>query len=103
MMAARRAETHADFALSLLRPPMRVLDIGCGPGSITIGLAAQVAPTGVVYGIDPEPSQMLAAKSAGAAAGVQNAVFLIGTVYDLGFADATIDAVFAHGLFEHLS
>jgi 2-polyprenyl-3-methyl-5-hydroxy-6-metoxy-1,4-benzoquinol methylase len=40
----RAAETHAGFFLSHLRPGFRVLDAGCGPGMITLGLARRVAP-----------------------------------------------------------
>ena len=39
IMASRTAEVHARFLLDYLRPGMRLLDCGCGPGSITVGLA----------------------------------------------------------------
>ena len=38
---------------------MRVLDLGCGPGSITLGLAETVAP-GEVVGVDLQPAQVVA-------------------------------------------
>jgi hypothetical protein len=50
-MADRRAETHAAFFLPYLRPGLSLVDLGCGPGEITIGLAAAVNP-GAVLGID---------------------------------------------------
>ena len=49
--ARRRASTHAAFLLRRLSPGMRLLDCGCGPGSITTGLAEAVAP-GITVGID---------------------------------------------------
>src|SRR5436190_12906395 len=53
--AKRTADKDAAFLLALLRPGMRLLDVGCGPGSITAGLAARVAP-GAAIGIDASAS-----------------------------------------------
>ncbi len=50
----RRAAVEASFLLPHLRPGMSVLDVGCGPGSITLGLAEAVAP-GQVTGMDLDP------------------------------------------------
>ena len=42
--ARRRAEVDAWFLLPRLTAGMRLLDAGCGPGTITVGLAKAVAP-----------------------------------------------------------
>ena len=42
--------------LNLLEPGMRLLDIGCGPGTVTLGLAEAVYP-GEVIGSDLELKQ----------------------------------------------
>ena len=56
-MARRSVETHAQFLLPHLKPSLRLLDIGCGPGTISIGLAKAVAP-GEVIAVDSGPSQI---------------------------------------------
>ena len=50
--ALRTAEKDAHHLLKRLQPGMRLLDVGCGPGTITEGLARAVAP-GLTIGIDP--------------------------------------------------
>ena len=50
----RTAENSAGYLLPQLTPGMSLLDVGCGPGTITVDLAARLAP-GLVVGIDPAP------------------------------------------------
>ena len=95
MMESRSAEQNAGFFASKLTPGMSVLDIGCGPGSITVGLAAVVSP-GEVTGIDIEPSQIALGQSRAESLGLKNCRFQTGSVYDLPIADHSVDAVFGH-------
>ena len=60
--AKRTADKDAAFFLPVLRPGMRLLDVGCGPGSITAGLAKRVAP-GETIGIDASQSVIDTARS----------------------------------------
>jgi SAM-dependent methyltransferase len=101
-MSQRRAAEAADFFLPHLRPGMRVLDCGCGPGSITVDLATAVAP-GEVTGIDIEQSQLDTARALAAERGVENVQFELANIYGLPFPDASFDAVFAHTVVEHLA
>lgn len=101
-MARRSAQTHAAFALPYLNSGMCLLDCGCGPGSITLGLAAQVAP-GEVVGIDAGESQIELARRSAAQQGIANVRFETASVYRLPFPDEVFDFVFSHALFEHLS
>lgn len=98
---ARTAADRAAFLLPHLRPGMRLLDCGCGPGSITCGLAQAIAP-GDAIGLDLSPSQVARARALAAALGVTNLHVLVGDAYRLPFADASFDVVFAHNVLEHL-
>ena len=101
-MSRRRAERDAAFLLPHLRPGMSVLDCGCGPGTITSGLAHAVSP-GRVIGLDCDRNQVLLAQQSAARLATSNLGVGAASLYALPFADRTFDAVFAHALFEHLS
>lgn len=101
-MARRSAQSHAAFLLPHLRDSSRLLDCGCGPGSVTCDFA-RIVPSGHVVGIDREASQIERARIHAASLGLTNATFEIGSIYELPFPDASFDVVFAHAVFEHLS
>src|SRR5215831_15694731 len=100
LMLKRTAAKHAAFFTPFLRRGMRILDCGCGPGTITFGLASLVSP-GQVVGVDLEETQLSSAQNCSREQRV-NACFAVATVYNLPFRDGQFDAVFAHPLFEHL-
>src|ERR1041384_3403093 len=56
----RTAENSAAYLLPRLRPGASLLDIGCGPGTITADFAARVAP-GSVVGLDVSADVVAAA------------------------------------------
>jgi len=99
-MTRRSVESHAEFFLPHLRPGLRLLDCGCGPGTITRGLAARVVP-GEVVGVDLEASQLALAKND--PGHPINLSYVQAGVYELPFPDGHFDAVFAHALFEHIA
>jgi ubiquinone/menaquinone biosynthesis C-methylase UbiE len=99
--ARRTASEAAAFLLPLLTPGLRLLDVGCGPGTITCGLAERVAP-GEVVGLDISPETVEAAREHAAATGIGNVRFEAGSVYQLPCADAAFDVVYAHQVFHHL-
>jgi ubiquinone/menaquinone biosynthesis C-methylase UbiE len=100
--ARRTAASRAAFFLPHLRPGMRLLDAGCGPGSITIGLAETIAP-GEAVGIDASAESIEAAGALAAERGVTNVRFGVADVYALPFEDASFDAAFCHALLQHLA
>ncbi len=100
-MANRTIDSHAAFFKPYLRSPMKLLDCGCGPGTITLGLANAIAP-GTVTGIDLGSSQISIARENALEQGITNAEFLEGNIYNLPFSDNSFDAAFSHALLEHL-
>jgi SAM-dependent methyltransferase len=102
--ARRTAERNAAFLLPFLKPGMKLLDAGCGPGSISLGLAERVAgEAGEVVGIDISPESIEAARAIADERGVTNARFETADVYALPFEDATFDAAFSHAMLQHLA
>jgi ubiquinone/menaquinone biosynthesis C-methylase UbiE len=98
-LALRTAARDAAFFLPYLRPGLRLLDVGCGPGSITTGVAAAVAP-GVTVGIDLQPVQVVQAQATTRTAATLR--FACADAYHLPFLDSSFDAVFAHAVVMHL-
>ena len=99
--AQRTADEAAAFLLPELRRGMRVLDVGCGPGSITRGLAERVAP-GEVVGVDLSRETLESARRDAAARGLDNLRYEEGSVYALPFPDASFDVAYAHQVIQHL-
>jgi SAM-dependent methyltransferase len=100
-MSLRTAETHASFFLPFLKSGLRILDCGCGPGTITVGLARAVAP-GAATGIDIAPSEISQARMNAERQGVTNVRFDVASAYELPFPDQSFDAVFSHAMLEHV-
>jgi ubiquinone/menaquinone biosynthesis C-methylase UbiE len=101
MHAARTAEREGAFFLPHGRQGLRLLDMGCGSGSMTVGLAASVA-SGEAVGIDVEPTVIERARRRAADDGIPNVFFEVGSAYALPFPDGAFDAVSAHTLLQHV-
>ena len=99
----RRASDSASFVLPRLKSPMRLLDFGCGPGTITIDLAEHLLPDGSVVGIDNSSAVIDHALVGSAEKGTQNVSFEVRNIYDTGYDAETFDAVYAHQVLQHLS
>jgi len=97
----RTVDNSAAYLAPHLRPGATVLDVGCGPGTITVDIAARVAP-GRVRGIEPVPEPLEHAR-AHAAAGRAGVEFALGDVYTLDNTDASYDVVHAHQVLQHLT
>lgn len=98
----RTAENSAGFLLDVLGPGTRVLDVGCGPGTITVDLAQRVAP-GRVVGVDRAAEVLERAREAARLTGIDTVEFAVGDVYALDLPDASFDVVYAHQVLQHLT
>ncbi len=96
----RNADNSAAYLLDRLQPGMSLLDVGCGPATLTVDLARLVAP-GRVVGLDRAESVLDEARETASTAG--NVEVVAGDVYDLDYADGTFDVVHAHQLLQHLT
>ncbi len=94
----RSAENSAGYLLPHLRPGIDLLDVGCGPGTITAGLAARVTP-GRVLGVDMSPEVIEQARTLN----VGGVEFVVGDVYALEVPDDAFDVVHAHQVLQHLA
>ena len=98
----RTAENSAAYLLPHLRPGLALLDVGCGPGTITLDFARRVAP-GRVIGMDAEADVLRGATADAAEAGLTNVTFETGDAYALAFDDDRFDVVHAHQVLQHLA
>ncbi len=97
----RTAENSAAHLIPHLGEGTRLLDVGCGPGTITAGLARYVG-TGHVLGIDAAEAVLADARDQARRAGQDNVAFEVGDVGHLGFTDGSFDVVHAHQVLQHL-
>ena len=96
----RTIENSAAYLVPYLRSGLDVLDVGCGPGTITVDFARRIA-SGTVVGVDSSTEVLEEARRA--AGQVSNVRFESGDVYSLEYPDDSFDLVHAHQLLQHLS
>ncbi|WP_182111565.1 MULTISPECIES: methyltransferase domain-containing protein [unclassified Actinotalea] len=96
----RTVENSAAYLVPALGAGQSVLDVGCGPGTVTIDLARRVAP-GRVVGVDTSAAVIELAREA--AGDLPNVEFRTGDAMALPFDDDAFDVVHAHQVLQHLS
>ncbi len=98
----RTVENSAAYLVPALEVGQRVLDVGCGPGSITVDLAARIAP-GEVVGVDTSAAVLHVARQAAQDAGLANVRLQVADAAALPFEDSSFDVVHAHQVLQHLT
>ena len=101
LLRRRSAANSASHLLPRLSSGMHLLDVGCGPGTISMGLAEVVAP-GKFIGVDIEESQIAMARSAASVGGHENAGFQVADAVNLPFESNSFDVVHAHATIMHV-
>ncbi|GAA1996671.1 hypothetical protein GCM10009799_24470 [Nocardiopsis rhodophaea] len=98
----RTVANSAAYLADELRPGSAVLDVGCGPGSITADIAERVSP-GRVVAVDASPEAVATARRTAADHGVRGVEFAVADVHALDFPDATFDVVHAHQVLQYVA
>jgi ubiquinone/menaquinone biosynthesis C-methylase UbiE len=102
----RTVENSAPHVIPYLnKPNLKILDVGCGPGTISVDLASRV-PQGFVYAIDPSAEVIEKARDHAKEKGVSNVRFEVGDIFNWtgleGVDEGAFDIVHAHQVLQHL-
>jgi SAM-dependent methyltransferase len=98
----RTAQNSAAYLLPRLTPGTSLLDVGCGPGTITADLAERVFP-GRVTAVEVTESALELARAETRRRGLTNVDFLVADVHDLQLPDGSFDVVHAHQVLQHVA
>ena len=98
---SRSAAKQAGYLLSHITPTSHILDVGCGPGTITCDFAA-LAHASTVIGVDYSDDVLATARNEASKRGLSNVDFQSGSAFELPFEDGTFDVVHCHALLVHL-
>jgi ubiquinone/menaquinone biosynthesis C-methylase UbiE len=103
LLQGRLYDDYTEHALRLagLRPGMRVLDIGSGPGDVSFIAARLVGPTGTVLGVDAAPEMIELARARAAEKGLSAVQFTRATI-DAIALDEPVDAIIGRLILMHL-
>jgi SAM-dependent methyltransferase len=98
----RTAANSAAYLLPHLAPGLDLLDVGCGPGTLTCDLARAVTP-GRTVGLDAAPEVVELARAEAAGRGVASVTFEVADLFALPFPDDSFDVVHAHQVLQHVA
>lgn len=99
--AHRTAKDSAGFLIPHIKPHFRILDVGCGPGTVTADLA-ELVPLGTVIGIDMLAAVLVQARAHAQERNLDNIEFQQVDANSLPFDDDSFDVVFCHQVLQHV-
>lgn len=102
--SSRTVENSASYIIPYLKPGIRILDVGCGPGTISVDFVKYIGPNGHVIAIDNcDDSVFEIGRDMARKAGCSDAIeFRHGNAFNLDFADGMFDIVHAHQVLQHV-
>ncbi len=98
----RTVENSAAFLLDELHDGLSLLDVGCGPGTISADFARRL-PHGRVLAIDNAEGIIADARRNEDYSELDNLSFEVRDIYDTGLGDDSFDVVFAHQVLQHVT
>lgn len=98
----RTVANSAAYILPYLRPDMKILDIGCGPGSITVDIAKRI-PVGHITGIENESEVLEEGRRLSQRENQSNITFEVGDAHHLKYDDESFDMVHVHQVLQHIA
>lgn len=96
----RTIENSAAHLVPRLTPEDELLDIGCGPGTLTCDLAERVRR---VTAVEPTEEALDLCRAEAERRGVSTIDFVVADVHDLSFDDNSFDVVHAHQVLQHVA
>jgi len=99
--AWRNVDNSVAYIKPYLQPHFKILDIGCGPGTITVDLARRV-PQGHVTGLEINQAIVDEATAHAKETNTPNVDFQVGDIFSLPFPDASFDIVHVHQVLQHI-
>ncbi|WP_217182920.1 class I SAM-dependent methyltransferase [Streptomyces sp. AC495_CC817] len=97
--SVRDISNSAEYLRPYLTEQTRLLDVGAGPGSITVDFAGVVAH---VTASEIDDAALSLSRALAAERGIANIDFSVEDVHALSFADDTFDVVHAHQVLQHV-
>ena len=103
LVSLGREPTVREMTLDLagIVPGDKVLDVGCGTGTLTIAAKTRAGASGEVHGIDAAPEMVEVARRKAAQTGV-DVDFQVGLIEDVPFPDDKFDLVLSSLMLHHL-
>jgi demethylmenaquinone methyltransferase/2-methoxy-6-polyprenyl-1,4-benzoquinol methylase/phosphoethanolamine N-methyltransferase len=100
-MGVNRPNSRMVIELAKVRPGDKVLDVGCGTGSLTLTAKTYAGASGAVHGIDAGPGMIDIARKKAKQSGL-DVVFDVGLIEKIPFPDAAFDVVISRLAIHHL-
>src|SRR4051812_4438895 len=102
LLEQRGLENSFPVLKAILSKGSSVLDVGCGPATVTVDVARMVHP-GKVIGVDLLPEMVERARGYGASQQLENLTIRQGNTYELDLADNSFDITYSLNVLVHLT